>query len=234
MPKASVRSARLSAEDRREKIIESAAFVFADRGFAGATTALIAQRAGISEALLYRHFKSKAALFRAVLRRLTRQQDIELQLNVGEPKTTLDYVRNIRNYLTREMAMLDGTEGAIGHRLLTASLAGDGIYARLIFRRALRHRRPMLAAALEQARKEGLASKLAIDPINSFFLTSHVGLMLAMTRLSGKLAPYGGGDEKVLRDALIFCTRGIGISDTVVEELYREETAARLAADATA
>ncbi len=56
---------RLSAEERREQIIESARRVFEQTGFDGARTRDLAAAAGVNEALLYRHFGSKEELFDA-------------------------------------------------------------------------------------------------------------------------------------------------------------------------
>ncbi|WP_394838632.1 TetR/AcrR family transcriptional regulator [Pendulispora rubella] len=51
----------------RERILSAALGIFAERRFAGSTTALIAKRARVSEATLASHFESKEALFAAVL-----------------------------------------------------------------------------------------------------------------------------------------------------------------------
>ncbi|MBI5853864.1 MAG: helix-turn-helix transcriptional regulator, partial [Nitrospirae bacterium] len=45
----------------------AAAALFASKGFKGTTTREIAQRAGISEALLFKHFPTKRALYGAIL-----------------------------------------------------------------------------------------------------------------------------------------------------------------------
>jgi AcrR family transcriptional regulator len=58
---------RLSAEERRDDIVDAALAVFATTSYAGATTAGIAREAGISEPILYRHFVSKKALYIACL-----------------------------------------------------------------------------------------------------------------------------------------------------------------------
>ncbi len=54
---------KLSSEERREVIIAAARRVFADKGFHGTTTRDLANAAGVSEALLYKHFPNKEALF---------------------------------------------------------------------------------------------------------------------------------------------------------------------------
>ena len=56
---------RLSAPERREGIIVAATRCFAERGFGGTTTARVAAEAQVNEALVFRHFGSKQALYLA-------------------------------------------------------------------------------------------------------------------------------------------------------------------------
>jgi AcrR family transcriptional regulator len=58
---------RLTAEARRQAVLDSACRVFARTSYRGATTAEIAREAGISEPILYRHFGSKRDLYLASL-----------------------------------------------------------------------------------------------------------------------------------------------------------------------
>ncbi|MEU9687832.1 TetR/AcrR family transcriptional regulator [Amycolatopsis japonica] len=51
----------------REEIVAAAAKVMREQGYAHATTKAIAQAAGYSEALLYKHFKDKTEIFTSVL-----------------------------------------------------------------------------------------------------------------------------------------------------------------------
>ena len=53
---------RLRAEERRERILEGALEVFARRGYQEASMAAIAKAAGITPAVIYDHFGSKAEL----------------------------------------------------------------------------------------------------------------------------------------------------------------------------
>ena len=58
---------RLTAEERREAILEAALEVFARRGYNGSSIDEIAQTAGISKALIYEHFPSKRDLHVSLL-----------------------------------------------------------------------------------------------------------------------------------------------------------------------
>ena len=58
---------RLTSEERRQAVLETACRVFSRSSYRGATTADIAGEAGISEPILYRHFGSKRDLYLACL-----------------------------------------------------------------------------------------------------------------------------------------------------------------------
>src|SRR5215468_6339149 len=57
---------KLSSEERRAAIIQAVRRVFAEKGFHGTTTRALADAAGVSEALLFKHFPTKEALFSAM------------------------------------------------------------------------------------------------------------------------------------------------------------------------
>lgn len=58
---------RLPAAARRDALVETALRVFSDGSYRGTTTAEIAREAGVSEPVLYRHFKSKRELYLACI-----------------------------------------------------------------------------------------------------------------------------------------------------------------------
>src|SRR6266850_3929345 len=60
---------RFSSADRREQILEVATGLFAQQGFQGTTTKVIAEKSGVTEALIFRHFPSKEELYWAVIER---------------------------------------------------------------------------------------------------------------------------------------------------------------------
>jgi AcrR family transcriptional regulator len=54
-------------DETRERILEAAALVFAEKGYARATTREMATAAGVNEVTLFRHFGNKRNLFNAVI-----------------------------------------------------------------------------------------------------------------------------------------------------------------------
>jgi AcrR family transcriptional regulator len=64
---------RMTAEERRDSILEAARLEFAAAGYHGTSTETIAERAGISQPYLFRLFGTKKELFVASVRRCFRE-----------------------------------------------------------------------------------------------------------------------------------------------------------------
>lgn len=63
-PPAPTGTQRMAADERRKQLLTASIVVFARNGYHGATTRAIAKEAGVAEALLYRYFTNKQALFK--------------------------------------------------------------------------------------------------------------------------------------------------------------------------
>jgi len=72
--------ARLSSSDRRKQILEVATELFARNGFDGVTTRQVADAAGITEAMVFRHFATKDDLYWEVLSAKSAPDDIKKRL----------------------------------------------------------------------------------------------------------------------------------------------------------
>lgn len=60
-------STRMHGDERRQQIIGVAMEIFSHRGFSGTTTREIAHAAGVSEAMVFKHFANKEELYSAIL-----------------------------------------------------------------------------------------------------------------------------------------------------------------------
>ena len=60
-------TSRITGKERKASIIEAATVLFAAKGFNGTKTRQIAERAGVSEALVFKHFPTKNHLYAAIL-----------------------------------------------------------------------------------------------------------------------------------------------------------------------
>lgn len=57
----------MTSEERRAVIMQAAIRLFSERGFRGTTTRALAEAVGVSEPVLYEHFKSKRDLYEAIV-----------------------------------------------------------------------------------------------------------------------------------------------------------------------
>lgn len=71
--------------DARDRIMEAALTVFAQRGLDGATTREIAKEAGVSSALIHHHFKDKESLWKLVGERIS-EEFVETITSSLDPK----------------------------------------------------------------------------------------------------------------------------------------------------
>lgn len=105
-------------EDRPEEITAAAFEVFAEKGYAAARVEEVARRAGVSKGLLYLYFKTKEALFKAVVRSVViRRVDALLQML---EETDLTSEAFMRGPLLDFMKRVPGSPIAIVIKLLIA------------------------------------------------------------------------------------------------------------------
>ncbi|MDQ3711403.1 MAG: TetR/AcrR family transcriptional regulator [Acidobacteriota bacterium] len=67
LTKTDVLVGRMSGDARRSQILQVAIRLFSQNGFSGTTTKEIARVAGVSEAMVFRHFATKHELYHAIL-----------------------------------------------------------------------------------------------------------------------------------------------------------------------
>src|SRR5258706_2541390 len=124
---------RMSSEERNCRILSAVRKVFAKRGLEGTTTRELAKEAGVSEALLYKHYPSKEALYQAMAGSCDSDFTNELKkVDALEPSTstlvTLVHF-TIASYINRRVPDLE-----VRIRLYLQSILGDGEFARLLIK----------------------------------------------------------------------------------------------------
>ena len=94
--------ARGSDGGSRQWIFRAACREFAARGFAGASVDRIAAAAGVNKAMIYYHFKSKAALYREILNDMFAAVAARLDAMASEHQTPQGRVRSFVEAIARE------------------------------------------------------------------------------------------------------------------------------------
>src|SRR5258706_2276068 len=175
-------------------IVEFATPLFARRGFAGTTTKEIAEAAGVSEALLFRHFPTKAALYEEILQ-IGCQGDPDLiQLEALQPSTaTLVLMTHVmfRHLVLGEFGERPTIQTR--QRLNLQSLVEDGEYARILMSHIAKRIMPAFTATIAAARTAGDMAGTRLDPANPFLFFPHLATPIALCRVSGpSVIPHHG------------------------------------------
>src|SRR3954447_46905 len=209
---------RLDSDERRKAIVRAAVPLFARKGFAGTTTRELAEAAGISEALLFRHFPSKQSLYREI-RQLGCEGDPALETLASLPPSTATLVWMMR-FMVRHF--LDAAESERGEldsrlRLVAHSFLEDGEYARELFEAVSERVFPLFEASYEAAIAAGDIAARPGRPRNLFWFAQHVPALLAMAGLPGhNCVPTEGTLDELADEATAFILRGIGMRDDAI------------------
>jgi AcrR family transcriptional regulator len=89
------RRTRLTAERRRESILDAATEVFAAAGYRAAKVSDVAARIGVSEPVIFQNFGSKEALYAAVLDRAVGSIRGQLQAQAGQHGSAADVLAHV-------------------------------------------------------------------------------------------------------------------------------------------
>jgi AcrR family transcriptional regulator len=215
---------KLSSEERRADIIRAVRRVFAEKGFHGTTTRALADQAGVSEALLFKHFPSKEALYSAMQLSCCNAHDPERmdRIKALEPSTsTLVVIVHFMVTNSFGKGPNNNEDAAIHHRLMLRSMMEDGEFARLFFARTL----PCWIDKVEECLTASIAAGEAVSgpvvPSLGAMFTRHLAKTIMLSLLpENPIIDYGMPREKVAEQAVWFTLRGMGVTDEAIKRYY--------------
>src|SRR5215472_13749582 len=209
---------RLDGDKRHKAIVQAAVPLFARKGFAGTTTRELAEAAGISEALLFRHFPSKQSLYREILR-LGCEGDPALERLATLPASTDTAIRIVR-FMVRRFVLGTDCERQdldLRMRLMLHSCLEDGDYARELFAAVAPRVVPLFVASLKAAEEAGDLAPLTASGANRFWFAHHLAAMMAIASLPPQgFIPYDGDIDRLVEEAGDFILRGIGMTEGAI------------------
>ena len=207
----------MTSDLRRQLILGAAKRCFARHGFAGTTTKSVAAAAAISEALLFKHFPSKAALYAEILAEEC-EADPELADLLGREQSTATLVELMKGMVRHFLEIADGPdeEEAQRLRLMVTSHLEDGEFARLLYAKIEKLIGDVFVGSLERAIAAGDASRIGSDPLNLFWFAHHTVMSAAMTRLSATHCLSYGDASRLDRQLCEFLLRGIGLNEAAI------------------
>lgn len=166
---------RLPAAQRKAQLLDTAVSLFAERGFGGATTAELARAAGVTEPIIYRHFKSKKDLFIAVI---DRAGELTIDAWSNALRSTEDPAKRLRRLITANPMVMDRGRGIyrVVVQAMTEISDPDILEA---LQRHVGRLHEFVTQEVTKAQEEGQVSKLFSPEITAWTLL-HLGLGFGM------------------------------------------------------
>lgn len=128
-----MKTKRLSAPDRCRQIASVAARLFAKKGFNGVTTRGIAKKAKVNEAILFRHFPTKEALYTEIINQEMRIQPEMFNVEAVERNDDAGVFRAVARRLIKQ-----AEEDNTFLRLMLFSALEDHRLSKIFFRERIR------------------------------------------------------------------------------------------------
>src|SRR5512145_2627570 len=175
-------SSRLTADERRNAIVTAATKVFAENGFHGTTTRELAKAAGVSEALLYKHFPSKESLYAAMLGGCAKGPTFAEASRIVELEASTSTLVVMVHFMISHYVV--GRPGDV-HRaalnsLLVRSLLDDGEFVRLMHKKLASAWLKKFEACLHAAAKASEMHDVPIRRDLCVWFVQHVAFSLML------------------------------------------------------
>jgi AcrR family transcriptional regulator len=197
-------SDKLTAEERRRRILDAGLECFSQKGFRGTTTKEIAEAAGCSEATIFQHFASKAVLYGAVLEAKTEVEEILAKAaDAAARKDDAGVLRAIGiGYLTRTEH-----DSSLMRLFIYSALEGNERAGRF-FRSRVTRVHEFLSSYLQERITEGVFRP--VDPLVT--ARAFVGMVvyyLLLHEIFGVKRPPGISSEQVIDTLVTLFLEGI-------------------------
>ena len=191
--------ARLKAPQRREQLLEVATKLFAKLGYEATTTAAIAEAAGVTEPILYRHFKSKQELFVAIVRAMSEHTMKHWHDLIEGVTNPAERIRRVAAEFPTHIGKLSDAYHVI-HGALSTSRDPKVLK---VMREHYAQIEEFFIGVITDGQKAGIFSK-ELDPRVPAWQLINIGIGFAMVSLN--LTKF---DDTLIKQAIEFILRGL-------------------------
>ena len=224
-----MRAKRLSCEERKQAIVKAVLPIFARNGFANTTTRELAKAAGVSEALIYKHFPSKESLYAEIQSFGCKGCDPGLKkfLDLEPSTSTLVY---IVYYIMRVNIVGRSKETICAetrHRLILNSCLEDGSFSRFLIHNRFAENISRIVECMDAAAAAGDLVSSPVSKPNLLLFAHHLATMIATMHLPKKpVVDYDASPNELVQQAVWFALRGLGLRDEAIKRFYSPKTLA--------
>jgi AcrR family transcriptional regulator len=224
-------AAKLSGQERRAAIIKAVRRVFVEKGCHGTTTRELAEAAGVSEALLFKHFPSKEALYDAIQVSSFEEEGSRNSEGIDAlTPSTSSLVLLVHGLISRllESRLHDENQQAFT-RLVLRSLIDEGEFARQAVQGAPSRWVCKAEECLRAAIEAGDAVDGQVRPALAGWFVHQIAAMVMIHLLpSEPVIDFGVSRQELIEQAVWFSLRGMGLTEEAIRRHYDPETLATI------
>jgi AcrR family transcriptional regulator len=226
---------RLPATARKAAIARAALPLFARRGFDGVSTRDLARASGVSEALLFRYYPTKRALFDEIRRQHAQNRQTDFDRFAPLPASTANLVKLVCLFV-HGVVVEDAQRAAPVMHLFYRSLIDDDDFARKFLRSSfLRELKRRFSLGMAAARAAGDALPVSTPDHDLFWFVQHVATAACLVRLRKPPAiRYRTAESDAVGAISRFALRGVGVTAEAIETNATAEHIAAWIAEITA
>jgi hypothetical protein len=119
-------------------------------------------------------------------------------------------------------------------RLLFHSLLGDAKYARAHFGKIRKILEDKINACFDAAVLNGEIDRNHLGKSSRMWFSHHLAMALNLCHMSGEPAfEYDMSKEELAEQAVLFCLRGIGMTESIIEKCFQPDRLKRIFEDVT-
>jgi TetR/AcrR family transcriptional regulator len=210
-PQSAAPHPRMSGEDRRRQLIEIAIDLFSKKGFSGATTREIALAAGVTEAIIFRHFATKQDLYAAILDHTHRAVNSEKWLSEVQACMDRGDDAALFRLIVSRILEIHRTEPRFERLMLHASLEGNEL--------AVMHRNQIMASIGVRLRdyiqhRQRAGALRECDPRTIIFAVVGMAQSFGMQKYMYQLSEPLQSDEEITDAFASILINGVRTSKT--------------------
>jgi AcrR family transcriptional regulator len=219
------KSAKMRSADRRTAIISAAQRIFVEKGFEKTTTRSLAEAAGVSEALLFKHFPNKEALYSAIQMSCLKEEDAKFvaRLQSLEPSTEA-LVFLVNDLVSHVLAAPRDDEGLLFFRLVLRSLMDEGEFTRLAIQGGPSRWVAKVQQCIEAADHAGDVLDRPVQAnLAGWMVHQLITGIILHTLPRGTVIDYEVPHAELVKQVVWFCLRGMGLKEEAIQRCYRSE-----------
>jgi AcrR family transcriptional regulator len=210
----------------QRKIFLASVDEFAERGFAASSTLAIAERAGVSEALIFKYFKNKATLLKQVVFPIVAEAIVPLAIRGLREVTggTHDTIESFLEALVRERLQFARRHKKHLRILLQELPLNPELRTRMsavLAEKAF----PLLKERLVRFQREGLLCSLPADQLMGFMIPQILGFVLSRAVFEIHQPQDEEQDITNLVQVILYGLHGSGAKGSQVPVIIKKKTA---------